>query len=78
MIPDRMTPKQYADTIAIDLLETAYRHIEAHHSYDGVDLAPGQARQVMRHLAQQHNRLLGSSSLDGLALDETPAAKVAA
>lgn len=63
MLPDRMTAKQYADTIIIASLETMYRQIERTNSYDGQDLSPGEARKVMGAVAKRHNAILASSSL---------------
>lgn len=71
MIPDRMTPRQFAYQQIVNELDGMYRGIERTHHYNGVDLSPGETREVLRHIANLHDDLADKAKLDHSGLLST-------
>lgn len=65
---DEMSPRQWVRAQQIDFLHGMYRTVERHHAFNGTDLTPAKAREVMTAIARQHNTLLADSGLDGTEL----------
>jgi hypothetical protein len=64
MIPDKMTPRQFAYQQIVNNLHDMYGTIERTHSYNGVDLSPGETRETLRHIANLHDDLADKAKLD--------------
>jgi len=64
------TPKDEAGAIVAEALARAYRDLD---SFIEPGETPAYRREVRKHLAKAHNRLLDQLHLDGLALDDNPA-----
>lgn len=64
------SPREIAHEVALSSLRDAYTEVTRYHRYNGINLAPAQARAVGTQLAKLHDRLLGNSGLDGVDLTE--------
>jgi hypothetical protein len=66
---DGHTPRQMVMAAMMMELSGLYNEAKNHSTFMGEGLAPVQRRDVLRHLALQHNSLLAGSGLDGIELD---------
>lgn len=66
------TPRQIVMSVLIRDIAGLYNEAKNHSSIDDEGLSPVQRRDVLRHLALQHNSLLAGSGLDGIELEIPP------
>jgi hypothetical protein len=70
-LPDKATPRQYADQIVIDQVASTWRYIKHYGSFEDANLSPKEQDAVLNRLAKIHNQLLADSGLDGIELEVT-------